>query len=103
MGATVKFSLGGKATFKKDLGKLAMTYGHVYVAQVAIGADYNQCVTAFKEAESYDGPSLIICMSPCIDWNMPHQNWMMRIQRDAVDCGYWPLYRYDPRKTEQPF
>lgn len=60
-------------------------------------------MTAFKEAESYDGPSLIICMSPCIDWNMPHQNWMMRIQKDAADCGYWPLYRYDPRKTEQPF
>eukprot|EP00825_Cyclidium_porcatum_P028868 TRINITY_DN30_c0_g1_i2.p1 TRINITY_DN30_c0_g1~~TRINITY_DN30_c0_g1_i2.p1 ORF type:complete len:622 (-),score=111.51 TRINITY_DN30_c0_g1_i2:153-2018(-) len=102
MGTSVKFSLGGKATFKKDLGRLAMTYGHIYVASIAMGANYNQALQAITEAETYDGPSLVIAMCPCIDWNIQDPTQMMKIQKIAVDSGYWPLYRYDPRKP-QPF
>lgn len=79
-----------------------MTYGHIYVASIAVGADYNQAVQAMTEAESYDGPSLILAMCPCIDWNLKDATQMSNIQKVAVESGYWPLYRYDPRK-KQPF
>ena len=96
MGAAAKFAAAGKGMFKKDLGLMAMTYGHVYVAKVAFGAKDQQTVKAFAEAESYPGTSLIIAYSHCIahGYDMargPEQ------QKLAVDSGHWPLYRFDPR------
>ena len=95
--AIAKFAAAGKRTKKKDLGMMAMSYGYVYVAQIAIGADKNQAIKAISEAESYNGPSLIIAYSPCINHgikggmtNSPYE------QKKAVDCGYWNLYRYNP-------
>jgi pyruvate-ferredoxin/flavodoxin oxidoreductase len=95
-GQVAKFAATGKEQAKKDLGRMAMTYGYVYVASVAIGANMNQVVKAFKEAEEYPGPSLLICYSPCINHgiNMTHS---INEEKRAVECGYWPIYRYDPR------
>jgi sulfite reductase alpha subunit-like flavoprotein/pyruvate/2-oxoacid:ferredoxin oxidoreductase beta subunit/ferredoxin len=98
--AQIKFASAGKPNSKKDLGQLAMMYGNVYVASIAMGADYAQSLKAIKEAEEYDGPSLIIAYSPCIDWGLD-MKYMMDVQKTAVDSGYWTLYRYDPRNTEQ--
>ncbi len=97
-----KFAAGGKQTAKKDLGQIAMAYGHVYVASIAMGANKIQTLKAIKEAEVYQGPSLIIAYSPCIEHGikgglMNHQ----KTQKAAVECGYWPLYRFDPR-LEKP-
>jgi len=97
-----KFAAGGKATAKKDLGAIAMAYGHIYVASVAMGANPAQTIKAFKEAESYDGPSIIIAYAPCDQHGIKgglanHQ----QVQKNAVECGYTMLYRFDPRK-EQP-
>ncbi|MBR6500079.1 MAG: pyruvate:ferredoxin (flavodoxin) oxidoreductase, partial [Firmicutes bacterium] len=100
--AVAKFAVSGKRAGKKDLGRMAMTYGNVYVAQVAMGADKNQLVKALKEAESYPGPSLVICYAPCISHGL--KNGMGKSQenmKDAVNCGYWHLYRYDPRRKER--
>jgi pyruvate-ferredoxin/flavodoxin oxidoreductase len=97
MGAVAKFSAGGKATFKKDLAMMAMAYENVYVAQLAFGAKDVQTVRAFLEAESYDGPSLLICYSPCIAHGVDMSN-NLRQQDMAVNSGHWPLFRYDPRK-----
>jgi len=99
MGAVAKFSAGGKPTFKKDLAMMAMAYENVYVAQVAFGAKDVQTVRAFIEAESYDGPSLLICYSPCIAHGVDMSN-NLRQQDMAVNSGHWPLFRYDPRKIE---
>ncbi len=98
MGAMAKFAMAGKSVPAKDLGMMAMAYGHVYVAQVAFGAKDNQTVRAFLEAESYDGPSLIIAYSPCIahGYNIGDH---LEHQQLAVDTGFWPLYRFDPRRT----
>jgi pyruvate-ferredoxin/flavodoxin oxidoreductase len=98
--AVAKFAAGGKPLAKKDLGLIAMTYGNIYVAQVAMGARDAQTVRAFVEAESYDGPSLIIAYSPCIAHgiDMGTANGQQQL---AVDSGHWPLYRYDPRRAEQ--
>ncbi len=96
LGAVAKFAAGGKPVPKKDLGLLAMMYGHVYVARVAMGANENQTLKAFLEAESYDGPSLIIAYSHCIAHGIDMVKGMDQ-QRLAVETGYWPLYRYDPR------
>ena len=100
--AIAQFAAGGKPTAKKDLGQIAMSYGHVYVASVSMGANRQQCLNAFKEAESYDGPSLIIAYAPCQEHGIrgglqTHQ----QVQKKAVECGYVTLYRFDPRK-EQP-
>ena len=97
MGAVAKFSAGGKPTFKKDLAMMAMAYENVYVAQVAFGAKDVQTVRAFLEAESYPGPSLLICYSPCIAHGVDMSN-NLRQQDMAVNSGHWPLFRYDPRK-----
>lgn len=100
LGAVAKFAAGGKTSRKKDVGLLAMDYGHVYVAQVAIGADDNQAIKAFEEAEAYDGPSLIIAYSQCIAHGIDMAKGMAQ-QKLAVDCGHWPLYRYNPdRKAD---
>jgi pyruvate-ferredoxin/flavodoxin oxidoreductase len=98
--AVAKFAAGGKPLAKKDLGMMAMTYGNVYVAQVAMGANDNQTVKAFVEAESYDGPSLIIAYSHCIAHGV-NMATAFGQQQLAVDCGHWPLYRYDPRRAHE--
>ncbi len=87
----------GKTTGKKDLGMIAMAYGDVYVAQVAMGANMTQVAKAFAEAEAHPGPSLIIAYSPCIAHGIDMVD-MMGHQKAAAASGYWPLYRYDPRR-----
>ena len=95
--AIAKFAAGGKKTRKKDLGRIAMTYGYVYVAQVALGADKNQCLKAIQEAEAYDGPSLIIGYAPCINHGIKAGMANSQIEaKKAVEAGYWHLYRYNP-------
>jgi len=99
IGSVVKFASSGKKSFKKDLGAIMMTYGNVYVAQVAMGADPAQLVKAIKEAEEYDGPSVIVAYAPCASHGICLG--MHRVQEEmkrAVQSGYWLLYRYDPRK-----
>jgi pyruvate-ferredoxin/flavodoxin oxidoreductase len=98
LGAAAKFAMAGKGVAKKDLGMLAMSYGYVYVAQIAVGAKDTQTVRAFLEAESYPGPSLIIAYSHCIahGYDLIHG---LEQQKLAVDCGYWQLYRFDPRRA----
>ncbi len=101
--AVAKFAAGGKPTGKKDLGQIAIAYGNVYVAQVALGANNVQVVKAFNEAEAYEGPSLIIAYSQCIAHGIDMEKGMSH-QKEAVDSGYWPLYRYDPRPGDgRPF
>ena len=99
-GAVAKFSAGGKATAKKDLAMIAMSYENVYVAQVAYGAKDIQTLKAFIEAEAHDGPSIIIAYSPCIAWgnDMKHNHEM---QDMSVRSGHWPLFRYDPKRRSQ--
>ena len=100
--ATAKFAAGGKRVAKKDLGAMLMQYGYVYVAQVAMGADQAQTLKALREAESYDGPSIVICYCPCLE---QHIKAGMGTSQDemkkAVECGYWHLYRYDPRRIAE--
>jgi pyruvate-ferredoxin/flavodoxin oxidoreductase len=95
LGAVAKFAAGGKPTPKKDLGMMAMSYGSVYVAQVAMGASDAHTVKTFLEAEAYHGPSLIIAYSHCINHGINMAKGMEQ-QKLAVDSGYWPLYRYNP-------
>ncbi len=95
--AIAKFAAGGKTSAKKDLGMIAMAYGDVYVAQVAMGANMTQVVKAFAEAEAHPGPSLVIAYSPCIAHGIDMTD-MMGHQKNAADSGYWPMYRYDPRR-----
>ncbi len=99
-GAVAKFASAGKRTRKKDLGLIAMGYGDIYVAQVALGGDNAQAVRALWEAEQYPGPSLVIAYAHCIEHGIEMEHGMLH-QKDAVDTGYWPLYRYDPR-NEKP-
>ena len=99
-GAVAKFATGGKRTRKKDLGMMAMSYGYVYVATVAMGANRNQLLRAMIEAESYDGPSLIIAYAPCINHGIDMSK-SVEESKQAVECGYWNLYRYDPRKEAE--
>ena len=100
LGAVAKFAAGGKATPKKDLGRLAMTYGHIYVAQVAMGANDAQTLRAFREAEAHPGPSLIIAYSQCIAHGIDMSKGMTQ-QKLAVDSGHWMLYRYDPARAAE--
>ncbi len=100
IGAVAKFASGGKASPKKDFGLLAMSYGHVYVAQVAMGANDNQTLRAFREAESYDGTSIIIAYSHCIAHGIDMAKGMDQ-QRLATATGHWPLFRYDPRRRAE--
>ncbi len=100
MGAAAKFATGGKHTPKKDLALLALSYGHVYVAKVAIGAKDGQAVKAFQEAESWHGPSLILAYSPCIAHGYDLAQGAEQTKL-AVESGYWPLYRNDPRRLAE--
>ena len=102
LGAIAKFAASGKRIRKKDLGLIASTYGYVYVAQIAMGADQAQTLKAIREAEAYDGPSLIIAYSPCINHGL--KAGMGKSQREeelAVECGYWHLWRYNPALEEE--
>ena len=98
-GAVAKFAASGRPSAKKDLGLMAMSYGNVYVASVASGANDAQCVKAFLEAESYDGPSMIIAYSHCIAHGIAQMGEAGDIQKRAVESGHWILYRYDPRRS----
>jgi len=100
LGAVAKFAVNGKAKGKKDLGMIAMTYGDVYVARIAFGAKDSQTVKVLNEAEAYPGTSLIIAYSHCIAHGYGMQHGLEQ-QKLAVDSGYWPLYRFDPRRTAQ--
>ena len=106
-GAVAKFATSGKKIRKKDLGVIAASYGYVYVAQVAIGSNQNQWFKALKEAEAYNGPSIIIAYSPCINHGLKHgMGKTQHEQKLAVDCGYWHLWRYNPdleAAGENPF
>lgn len=100
--AIAKFATGGKKTKKKSLSQIAMTYENVYVAQISQGADYNQCIKAFIEAESYDGPSIIIAYSPCISHGIKTGMGSAQTEeKKAVESGYWNLFRYDPRLIQE--
>ncbi|SFK32428.1 pyruvate:ferredoxin (flavodoxin) oxidoreductase [Proteiniphilum acetatigenes] len=100
--AVAKFAAAGKRIRKKDLGMIAATYGYVYVAQVAMGANQAQTLKAIKEAESYNGPSIVIAYSPCISHGLRRgMGHAQSEQKAAVECGYWHLWRYDPRLEEE--
>jgi len=100
-GAIARFAAGGRPLPKKDLGMMAMTYGNVYVAQIAMGANDAQALKAFLEAESYPGPSLIIAYSHCIAHGISEMRFGFNQQKAAVDSGAWILYRYDPRRVAE--
>ena len=100
-GAVAKFATGGKKTYKKNMGLMSMSYGYVYVASVALGADRQQTLKAFQEAEAYDGPSIIFAYAPCIAHGIDMSKTQTE-QKRAVEAGYFPLYRYNPA-NEQPF
>jgi pyruvate-ferredoxin/flavodoxin oxidoreductase len=104
LGAIAQFAAGGKRITKKDLGLMQTTYGYIYVAQVAMGADNAQCLKAIREAEAYPGPSLVIGYAPCINHGLKAKGGMGKSQAEeakAVECGYWHLWRFDPRLAEQ--
>ena len=104
LGAIAKFAASGKRVSKKDLGLIATTYGYVYVAQVAMGADQAQTLKAFREAEAYHGPSLVIAYAPCINHGLKAKGGMGKSQAEekrAVECGYWHLWRFNPALIEE--
>ena len=104
LGAIAQFAAQGKRIRKKDLGLIATTYGYVYVAQVAMGADTAQCLKAIREAEAYPGPSLVIAYAPCINHGLKAKGGMGKSQAEeakAVECGYWHLWRYNPQLAEE--
>ena len=100
--AVAKFAASGKRIRKKDLGMIAATYGYVYVAQVSMGANMNHTLRAIREAESYDGPSLVIAYAPCVNHGITTgMGTSVKQEKKAVDTGYWHLYRFDPRLTDE--
>ncbi len=104
IGAIAQFAANGKRVGKKDLGLMQATYGNVYVAQIAMGADHNQCLKAIREAEAWNGPSLIIAYAPCINHGLKAKGGMGKSQAEeakAVECGYWHLWRLNPALAEQ--
>ncbi len=102
IGAIAKFAAAGKRIRKKDLGLIATTYGYVYVAQIAMGADQAQTLAAIREAEAYDGPSLVIAYSPCINHGIKKgMGHSQAEEKEAVECGYWHLWRYNPELESQ--
>ena len=102
VGAIAKFAAAGKRVRKKDLGLIASTYGYVYVAQIAMGADNAQTLKAIREAEAYDGPSIIIAYAPCINHGIrTGMGHAQEEQKAAVECGYWHLWRYNPALEDE--
>jgi pyruvate-ferredoxin/flavodoxin oxidoreductase len=100
--AVAKFAASGKKIKKKDLGQMAMTYGYVYVAQIALGANMNQAIKAIAEAEAYDGPSIVIAYAPCISHGLKKgMGCSVSQEKDAVKAGYWHLFRFNPELKEQ--
>jgi len=97
-----KFAAGGKPGRKKDLGMIAMSYGNVFVGQISLGANPMHALKTIRAAESYRGTSLLIAFSHCIGWGIDMAT-AMSLQKDAVACGYWPLYSFDPREESHPF
>ncbi|MBO4330830.1 MAG: pyruvate:ferredoxin (flavodoxin) oxidoreductase, partial [Oscillospiraceae bacterium] len=98
IGAVAQFAAAGKSVKKKDLAQIAISYGYIYVAQIAMGADYNQTLKAIREAESYNGPSLVIAYAPCINHgSKAGMGKSMTTAKAAVSAGYWNLFRFDPR------
>jgi pyruvate-ferredoxin/flavodoxin oxidoreductase len=96
-GAVAQFAAAGRRTNKKDLGRIMIGYGHIYVASVSMGANPAQMLKAMKEAEAYDGPSIVLAYSPCINHGLVKGMSTAQIEeKNAVECGYWPLYRYNP-------
>ncbi len=95
LASVAKFAAAGKRTAKKDLGLISMSYGNIYVASISLGANMNQAIKAFSEAEAYNGPSLIIAYSPCIAHGVDMSKTVQE-EKLAVQSGYWPLYRYNP-------
>ena len=107
VGSVAQFAAAGKSVKKKDLASIMMSYGYVYVAQVAMGADMNQCLKAMHEAESYHGPSIVIAYAPCINHGIKGgMGVSMNEEKKAVAAGYWHTFRFDPRRAdngENPF
>ena len=102
VGAVAQFAAGGKDVKKKDLAGIAMSYGYVYVAQIAMGADRNQCLKAIAEAEAYDGPSLIIAYAPCINHGIKGGLTIaQQVEKEAVEAGYWHLFRFNPSLADE--
>ena len=102
VGSVAQFAAAGKAVKKKDLASIAMSYGYVYVAQCAMGADNNQVLKAMVEAESYNGPSLVICYAPCINHGIKGGMGIAQLEeKKAVEAGYWNIFRYDPRLADE--
>ncbi|MDD5796275.1 MAG: pyruvate:ferredoxin (flavodoxin) oxidoreductase [Oscillospiraceae bacterium] len=102
VGSVAQFAAAGKAMKKKDLAAIAMSYGYVYVAQVAMGADFNQCIKAMTEAESYNGPSIVICYAPCINHGIKGGMGIAQKEEEkAVAAGYWNCFRFDPRLADE--
>ena len=102
IGSVAQFAATGKGVKKKDLAAIAMSYGYVYVAQVAMGANYNQCIKAFVEAESYHGPSIIICYAPCINHGIKGGMGISQLEeKKAVEAGDWNMFRFDPRLADE--
>jgi pyruvate-ferredoxin/flavodoxin oxidoreductase len=101
-GAVAKFAAGGKPGCKKDLGMIAMSYGNVFVGVISLGANPMHAIRTIRAAESYRGTSILIALSHCISWGIDMLQGM-NIQKDAVACGYWPLYSFDPRDEAHPF
>ena len=102
IGAVAQFSAAGRRYNKKDLGRLLMTYGHIYVAQVALGANPAQLIKALKEAEAYNGPAVVIAYAPCISHGLSKGMGFSQMEmKKAVDCGYWHLYRYNPLLADE--
>ena len=102
VGSVAQFAAAGKSVKKKDLAAIAMSYGYVYVAQCAMGADNNQVLKAMVEAESYNGPSLIICYAPCINHGIKGgMSIAQQEEKKAVEAGYWNIFRYDPRRADE--
>jgi pyruvate-ferredoxin/flavodoxin oxidoreductase len=101
-GAVAKFAAAGKPGRKKDLGLIVMSYGNVFVGQISLGANPGHAIKTIRAAESYRGPSIIIAFSHCIAWGIDMTT-AMNLQKEAVGCGYWPLYHYDPREEAKPF
>ncbi|GAF94008.1 unnamed protein product, partial [marine sediment metagenome] len=107
IGAVAKFAASGKRISKKDLGAMAMIYGYVFVAQIAMGASQSQCLKTIREAEAYPGPSMVIAYSPCINHGLiAGMNKTQEEEKLAVESGYWSLYRYNPlleKEGKNPF
>ena len=102
IGAVAQFAAGGKDVKKKDLAGIAMSYGYIYVAQIAMGADRNQCLKAIAEAEAYDGPSLVIAYAPCINHGIKGGLTIaQKVEKEAVEAGYWHLFRFNPALADE--